>query len=166
MIITRIPSDRLGRDLVEILPLDLPELSITIRDRNSRSWGKTWESGIGKRLGNPKKHKHCHSSKTWWKLFPWTHRSFLNPPGNKIAEGTIVLSYHSTSLIFGQSVIFDIKLRHTDLGIRPLGDLMMLNPILRSKTTPGRCEMSKIRKTIPSMLEKHRKVILNAFCSI
>ena len=32
-----------------------------------------------------------------------------------------------------QHVIFDVKLRRTDLGIRPLGDLKMLNPILRSK---------------------------------
>ena len=42
--------------------------------------------------------------------------------------------------MFWQNVILDPKLGRTDLGRRPLGDLMMLNPILRSKTMPERCQ--------------------------
>ena len=32
-----------------------------------------------------------------------------------------------------KNVIFDIRTQRTDLGIRPRGDFMMLNPNLRSK---------------------------------
>ena len=32
-----------------------------------------------------------------------------------------------------KNIIFDIRTQRTDLGIRPRGDFMMLNPNLRSK---------------------------------
>ena len=45
---------------------------------------------------------------------------------------------------------FYVKFRCTDLGVRHVGDFMMLNPILRSEMTPERCETSKkIEKLIP-----------------
>ena len=101
------PLSEFDQKVVEIISLDLPELSTTIQDQRSRNQ--------------------------------------VPPKGNQMFE---------TCLGNQTKYMLDVRSRSTDLGIRSLGDLMMLNPILRSKMVPGRCQTSKIEETNPKKLEK------------
>ena len=53
--------------------------------------------------------------------------------------------------------MFNVSTQRTDLRIRPLGYLMMLNPILRSKCRQTGARRAKNRKTQAQQIEKHRK---------
>ena len=55
-------------------------------------------------------------------------------------EKTEILEFHQLrkNHEHEKNDMFDVRTQRRDLGIRPLGDLMMLNPIGGSKMTPER----------------------------